>query len=814
MWDQEAFRAVDTSVGALVLQLTRALVGLTTAYVVGRILTERWLDLGDAAPTSCSPRRSTSAWRAWRCSSPPLDRSAATSTAQRALLRASEAEMVERVQQQAFLRDLQDALDMGETEADALAGHRQGAPGRGAGPGRAPRRRRQPRPPPARPPSRPGSEAPGCGVETPWGCPAVRRGRTLYFESSDDLSACPRLSDRGGEPCSAVCVPITILGTPTAVIHATAPVGAAAWSAAVTDRLEGLAAQVGTRLGVLRAMAKSQLQAETDPLTGLLNRRAMEERVRHLREAGTPFALAMADLDHFKRLNDSYGHDTGDRALRTFARVLREAVRDNDVVARHGGEEFVVVLPGIDALTAAPVLHRIRERLLDAVGTALIPEFSVSIGLADSSWSSDLTDVLRAADHALMEAKAQGRDRLVIADPPAPAASSPARWCRPPIPPEPPTCTRRPARPGWQARGVGDESDLADQLMAAADLLEAVGADRSILDSLSPEDRIRFLNAAANAFEPDVEAGAARPRPAAGRRRTPRLQRDEDVLTETGIRRLRAKPVFMTPNVFPPDEPVEPDEPTGPGTERRAALLRLQAEVRRDPPLLRPAVPAVRGAQLRQAHRDGRPARPGRAAHRWAGEDRLPGRHQAAAGGRIAHRHHPVPRDAALRYSGEADFDEWCDRLEVYGLDLRHTPSVEGLCHHLSTTHPRLDYIVNNACQTVRRPPAFYEHMLELEAVAIGSAPGRGPPGARRAGRRAGARAARRAAPRRGSIRVPRARSSPSSCCCRRTRRRRRTSSPRGRSTRTSSRSTCATGTRGGSRSRRCPPSSSSRRSS
>ena len=419
VWEQDAFRAVDTSIGTLVLQLTRALVGLTLAYVLARIITERAfaLDGGAGAVMVATALHVGLAGLAlFVTSARPIRRDLA---AQRALLRASEAEMVERVRQQAFLRDLQDALDMGETEADALAvtakALRDAAPGPAellvADASRAHLRRAA---------AAAGTGAPGCGVETPWGCPAVRRGRTLQFESSDDLSACPRLSDRGGEACSAVCVPITILGTPTAVIHATAPVSADAWPTAVTDRIEGVAAQVGARLGVLRAMAKSQLQAETDPLTGLLNRRAMEERVRHLREADTPFALAMADLDHFKRLNDSYGHDTGDRALRTFARVLREAVRDNDVVARHGGEEFVVVLPGADSVTAAPVLHRIRERLQDAVGTALIPQFSVSIGLADSSWSSDLTDVLRAADHALMEAKAQGRDRLVIADPPAP----------------------------------------------------------------------------------------------------------------------------------------------------------------------------------------------------------------------------------------------------------------------------------------------------------------------------------------------------------------------------------------------------------
>ncbi len=77
------------------------------------------------------------------------------------------------------------------------------------------------------------------------------------------------------------------------------------------------------------------------------------------------------------------------------------------------------------------------------------------------------------------------------------------------------------------------------------------------------------------------------------------------------------------------------------------------------------------------------------------------------------------PRDAALRYAREPDFDEWGDRLEVFGLDLRYTPSVEAFCHHVDTTRTRLDFIVNNACQTVRRPPAFYEHMMDLETASL-----------------------------------------------------------------------------------------------
>ena len=81
------------------------------------------------------------------------------------------------------------------------------------------------------------------------------------------------------------------------------------------------------------------------------------------------------------------------------------------------------------------------------------------------------------------------------------------------------------------------------------------------------------------------------------------------------------------------------------------------------------------------------------------------------------------PRDAAERYAAEADFVDWGDRLEVFGLDLRHTPSVEAFCSHLLSTRTRLDAIINNACQTVRRPPAFYEHMMENERAALGSLP-------------------------------------------------------------------------------------------
>ena len=130
------------------------------------------------------------------------------------------------------------------------------------------------------------------------------------------------------------------------------------------------------------------------------------------------------------------------------------------------------------------------------------------------------------------------------------------------------------------------------------------------------------------------------------------------------------------------------------------------------------------------------------------------------------------PRDAAARYAREPDFEEWGDRLEIFGLDLRHTPSVEAFCAHLLSTRDRLDFIVNNACQTVRRPPEFYRHMLELGA-------GVGGLDARRTS--AGCSASTKGCAARRCCRAALGRAVAGARCCRRTSPRRATSSRKGR---------------------------------
>jgi NAD(P)-dependent dehydrogenase (short-subunit alcohol dehydrogenase family) len=273
---------------------------------------------------------------------------------------------------------------------------------------------------------------------------------------------------------------------------------------------------------------------------------------------------------------------------------------------------------------------------------------------------------------------------------------------------------------------VPAEAETARELRALTEALVASTMDRTRLDVLSEEERVRLIAAAGAVFSPDVED---RRRQTKARRRRDKLDkraRDERVLTDTGIRQLRAKPVFTTPNFFPPElppedlgpEPVDGDPAAGGTGEEQHCYVckRHYAQVHHFYDQLCPEC-AARSYAKRTESAD------------------LSGRVALLTGGRVKIGYQAgikllragaalivttrFPRDAALRYSREPDFDEWGDRLEVYGLDLRHTPSVEELCHHLSHRYERLDFIVNNACQTVRRPPEFYRHMLELETTAL-----------------------------------------------------------------------------------------------
>lgn len=254
----------------------------------------------------------------------------------------------------------------------------------------------------------------GCSVTTPKGCPAVRNGHSLRFDDSEKLDACPQLRDRGQDRCGALCVPVSIMGSAVGVLHAVHVAGTDL-DLHQTEGLEIVAQQLGARVGLLAAMSQSQMQANTDPLTGLLNRRSLENEARVLMRKETAFSVVLADLDQFKRLNDTYGHDTGDRALRLFAKTMRATMRDGDIVARYGGEEFVIVMPGITAVEAVQTFDRVRLELEVALSDGRIPPFTVSAGVVDTSDSTSLDELITLADQLLLRAKRAGRNRVVHA---------------------------------------------------------------------------------------------------------------------------------------------------------------------------------------------------------------------------------------------------------------------------------------------------------------------------------------------------------------------------------------------------------------
>jgi diguanylate cyclase (GGDEF)-like protein len=163
---------------------------------------------------------------------------------------------------------------------------------------------------------------------------------------------------------------------------------------------------------VRRQRDDARVLAQTDPLTGTLNRRALRDRVQRAIEERDRFALLYLDLDHFKRINDRLGHDAGDRVLQLFVEVVRSALREGDVIGRYGGEEFVVGLLHTGLADAVAIAERIRAGL-QAHATPELP-LTVSIGVAIHRPGEALDDLVRRADAALYRAKDAGRDRVLV----------------------------------------------------------------------------------------------------------------------------------------------------------------------------------------------------------------------------------------------------------------------------------------------------------------------------------------------------------------------------------------------------------------
>jgi NAD(P)-dependent dehydrogenase (short-subunit alcohol dehydrogenase family) len=274
---------------------------------------------------------------------------------------------------------------------------------------------------------------------------------------------------------------------------------------------------------------------------------------------------------------------------------------------------------------------------------------------------------------------------------------------------------------------AGPPADLRAQLRAAAELLEQAAADRTMLAELSREERTRLLKAAGDIYHPDVRTRRRLVKETSRQRKQQKTQRDQAVLNETGIRTLRRKPVFTTPNL-PPPPALAPETPHEPLAEAREVAQPQNCYIcKKDYAAIHHFYDQLcpKCAELNYQKRTELADLRGRVALLTGGRVKIG--YQAGLKLLRAGAHLVVttrfPRDAATRYSAEPDFSEWATRLEVFGLDLRHTPSVEAFCAHLRKKYARLDFIINNACQTVRRPPDFYAHMMEREQGALHDLP-------------------------------------------------------------------------------------------
>jgi diguanylate cyclase (GGDEF)-like protein len=246
----------------------------------------------------------------------------------------------------------------------------------------------------------------------PRSCMAVRLSRSFsQGEAGDEVLSCELC---GASASDTTCQPLLVGGE---VIGAALVEHPPSLSEDDHGRIADSVTQASPALANLRNLAIAETRAATDALTGLPNRRAVDDTLlRMLAQAGRsfdPLSVILLDLDHFKAINDTYGHDRGDEVLAAFGTRLRDALRAGDFAGRNGGEEFVIFLPDTDRTGAVRLAEKLRTQMRDVTVRGVEDTITASFGIA--CFPDDAVDgatLMRSADRALYTAKSRGRDRI------------------------------------------------------------------------------------------------------------------------------------------------------------------------------------------------------------------------------------------------------------------------------------------------------------------------------------------------------------------------------------------------------------------
>ncbi|ATB39938.1 hypothetical protein CYFUS_005386 [Cystobacter fuscus] len=254
-------------------------------------------------------------------------------------------------------------------------------------------------------------------------CWALRRGHPFRPPEGKFGPICGHVDEESKATRRYMCLPLVAQHQPLGLLYRELSQAEALIDPAQDDLAVMLAEQVSLAIGNLRLREQLKGQAIRDPLTGLYNRRMIEEALTresaHSRSSGKPLALIMIDVDHFKRINDKYGHDGGDMVLRMISSILKRIARANDIAARFGGEEFLLLMPNTTLETgeqrALELLEEIRAMRV-AIGSTMLTDVTASFGIALMPLHADgPEELVSAADTALYAAKNGGRNRIVSA---------------------------------------------------------------------------------------------------------------------------------------------------------------------------------------------------------------------------------------------------------------------------------------------------------------------------------------------------------------------------------------------------------------